>query len=91
MLARDRVVLQQASEETMTSDEVKVLVRGCITAMDDLMDASSTVALDMATAKRFTEYFITACFVLLLAPRQQVFRQLTMETLCRPSQAIPTM
>lgn len=87
MLARDRVVLQQASEETMTSDELTVLVRGCLMAMDDLMDSdsSSTVAFDVAAAKRFAEYFITACFVLLLAPRQQVFRQLTMDTLFRPS------
>ena len=72
MPARDRIVLNQASEETMTTDEVQRLVRGCMTAMEDLMDAFSNVALDTATAKRFTDYFVTACFVLLLAPRQQV-------------------
>jgi hypothetical protein len=39
-----------------------------------------------ADVKRFTEYFITACFALLLAPRQQVFRAMTMESIERPQE-----
>ena len=96
MLARDRAVLQQSGEDMMSSDELTMLVRGCLAVMDEIMEETASASLSssiapiaVTVAKRFADHFITACFVLLLAPRQQVFRQLTMDTLVRPSPANP--
>jgi hypothetical protein len=68
MLARDRAVLQQSGEDMMSSDELTVLVRGCLAVMDEIMEetasaslASSIVPFAVTVAKRFADHFITAC------------------------------
>jgi hypothetical protein len=70
----------------MTSEELTTVIHGCLGVLDELMTALSTdasISITKEVAKRYTEHFITVCFALLLAPRQQVFRQLTMEHLVR--------
>ncbi len=87
---RDRLVLH-TSQATMTAEELTTVVRGCLSVLDDVMrkkEETGTLGLLKSDAKRFTEYFITVCFALLLAPRQQVFRAMTMESLERPQDGI---
>ena len=77
----------------MTAEELTAVVRGCLSVLDDVMQkiaadhGDGALGLFKADAKRFTECFITVCFALLLAPRQQVFREMTLDTLERPQQS----
>ena len=88
---RDRLVLH-TSQSTMTAEELTLVVRGCLAVLDGVMQKSAADSDDGALgllkteAKRFTEYFITVCFALLLAPRQQVFRAMTMDSLEQPQE-----
>ena len=88
---RDRLVLH-TSQTTMTAEELTLVVRGCLAVLDAVMQKSAADSDDGALgllkteAKRFTEYFITVCFALLLAPRQQVFRAMTMDSLEQPQE-----
>ena len=86
---RDRLVLH-TSQTTMTSDELTVVVRGCLAVLDEVMaksavdDADGALGMLKSDARRFTECFITVLFALLLAPRQQVLREMTMDSITRP-------
>jgi hypothetical protein len=82
---RDRLVLH-TSQATMTAKELTTVVRGCLSVLDAVMqkEEEGQLGLLKSDARRFTEYFITVCFALLLAPRQQVFRAMTMECLEPP-------
>ena len=87
---RDRLVLH-TSQATMTAEELTTVVRGCLSVLEAVMrkkEETGTIGLLKSDAKRFTEYFITVCFALLLAPRQQVFRAMTMESLERPLEGV---
>ena len=87
---RDRLVLH-TSQATITSEELAVVVRGCLAVLAEVMDrcagdqADGSLGSFKTDAKRFTECFITALFALLLAPRQQVLREMTMESMVRPA------
>jgi hypothetical protein len=83
---RDRMVLH-TSQTMMTAAELTTVVRGCLVVLDEVMQRSTlseALGLLKSDARRFTEYFITVCFALLLAPRQQVFRAMRMECLEQP-------
>ena len=83
---RDRLVLH-TSQTTMTSEELTVVVRGCLAVLDEVMkkttvdDADGAFGMLKGDARRFTECFITVLFALLLAPRQQVLREMTMDSI----------
>lgn len=85
---RDKLVL---SPPSMTTQDLATIVQGCLRELDSVMtfvnsqvEDGAFVGLPKATARNFTDCLITVCFALLLAPRQQVFRNLTTETLVSP-------
>ena len=85
---RDRLVLH-TSQTTMTSEELAVVVRGCLAVLSEVMaksainDADGALGILKSDARRFTECFITVLFALLLAPRQQILREMTMDSITR--------
>ena len=85
---RDRLVLH-TSQTAMTSEELTVVVRGCLAVLGEIMakttvdDADGALGMLKSDARRFTECFITVLFALLLAPRQQILREMTMDSITR--------
>ena len=73
----------------MTSEELTVIVRGCLAVLNEVMaksavdDADGALGMLKSDARRFTECFITVLFALLLAPRQQILREMTMDSFTR--------
>ena len=81
---RDLIVLDAEDQKHLTVDELKAVLSGCLSRMDDIMQTAAGRTLARGGVTSFTELFITAMLVVLFAPRQQVLRSLTMETLQRP-------
>ena len=85
---RDRLVLH-TSQTTMTSEELTVVIRGCLAVLSEVMAKTAVADVDGALgmlksdARRFTECFITVLFALLLAPRQQILREMSMDSITR--------
>ena len=85
---RDRLVLH-TSQTTMTSEELTVVVRGCLAVLKEVMaksavdDANGALGMLKSDARRFTECFVTVLFALLLAPRQQILREMKMDSITR--------
>ena len=85
---RDRLVLH-TSQTTMTSEELTVVVRGCLAVLNEVMaksavnDSDGALGVLKRDARRFTECFITVLFALLLAPRQQILREMSMDSITR--------
>lgn len=82
---RDRMVLygEDIAQTFMSPSELETVIAGCLNELTRLQ-ASWQIPTPGQLTKRYTDFFVTACMIMLFAPRQQTMRQLSTDTLFAP-------
>lgn len=82
---RDRMVLygEELAKKSMSPQELDIVLQRAMAELSRLED-EWVVPIPYEIEARYVSFFLTACLVLLFAPRQQILRELTTETVLPP-------